>query len=397
MLNLSRRIKRRLPYCEVRSMSSIPVSTVDTRDLRPELPAPPLRIAVFAGLALISGIAAAWGLTRSSTPTLTGRIEARTTCVTAQRTGIVIELLAREGDRVTLGDPLISLVDGELQAEIARMQSEITTRTSELQQAQALANVDLAWRIKELDTDIADVQLRAADYLKEKFNHELERSMWNDVLAEHETVMFDQGDAVFKSIVLKSRLPSEQRLNVALRAETASNAVEVSAAQVQICDQRLATLQQLKLDLPQQIRDKAGVGVAEQRLAESQAELERLRARETQLTIESPAVGTVGVFRRRPGDQLRPGDPIVELLDDAQRWLVIDVPSTQITRFEPDVKLIVTFPGNQTREGRVVHIAPQARPVTQGADAVVSVRAEQSGRLWPTVPIRSQVEVRLAE
>jgi multidrug resistance efflux pump len=292
---------------------------------------------------------------------------------------------------------LISLADGELQAEIARSQAEITTRTSELQQAQALADVDLAWRIKELEAEIADAQLRAADYLKEKFNHELERSMWNDVLAEHETVMFDQGDAIFKSIVLKSRLPSEQRLNAALRAETASNAVEVSAAQVEICDQRLTLLRQLKVELPQRIRDKAGVGVAEQRLAESQAELARLQARETQLTVESPAVGTVGVFRREPGDQLQPGDPIVELLDDAQRWLVIDVPSTQITRFEPDARLIVTFPGGQAREGHVVHIAPQARPVTEGADAVVSVRAEQIGRLWPTVPIGSQVDVRLAD
>ena len=48
MLNQNRRINVRLLASEVRSMSSIPVSTVDTRDLRPELPAPPLRIAVFA-------------------------------------------------------------------------------------------------------------------------------------------------------------------------------------------------------------------------------------------------------------------------------------------------------------------------------------------------------------
>ena len=378
-------------------MSSIPVSTVDTRDLRPELPAPPLRIAAFAALALIAGIAAAWGLTRRSAPTFAGRIEARTTCVTAQRSGIVIELLAREGDCVTLGDPLVSLADGELQAEIARQQEEITTRTSELQQAQALADVDLAWRIKELDADIAEAQLRSADYLKEKFNHELEQSMWNDVLAEHETVMFDQGDNVFKSIVLKSRLPSEQRLNAALRQETASNAVEVSAAQVEICEQRLAVLRQLKEELPQRIREKAGVSVVERRLAESQAELERLQSRETQLTIESPAVGTVGVFRRQPGDQLQPGDSIVELLDDAQRWLVVDVPSTEITRFAPESKLEVTFPGGQTREGRVIHIAPQTRPDANGTEAVVTVRAEQIGRLWPTVPIGSRVEVRLAD
>lgn len=379
-------------------MSSIPVTRVDAREARAELPAPPLRIALFTLVALAAGLSAAWGLSRPDSPEFAGRIEARSTHVTAERAGILTELLVAEGDRVTLGDPLVMLADGELQAEIARQQAEITTRESELQQARALADVDLAWRLKELDGELLETQLRSADYLKEKFNHQLERNMWSDVLAGETTAMFNQGDAVFHSIVLKSRVPSEQRMNASLRIETAANAIEVSQAQVEICERRLAELRRLKEEVPARIREKAGVNVAEERLAGARAELARLQARDTQLTIPSTAVGTVGVFRRRPGDNIAPGDPIVEILDDAQRRIVVEVPSDQITGFHIDSRVDLSFPGDQPLTGRVISIAPQAEPRSTAADdAVIAVRIEQTGKVWPAVPIGSRVGVRLSE
>lgn len=378
-------------------MSSIPVTRVDTRDFQPELPAPPLRIATFTALALAAGLSAAWGLSRPGAPEFAGRIEARTTSVTAGRAGILKELLVAEGGRVTLGDPLVTLTDGELQAEIARQQAEIDTRASELKQAQALADVDLAWRIKELDAEVLETQLRSADYLKEKFNHELERNMWSDVLAGETTAMFDQGDSVFHSIVLKARVPSAQRMNASLRIETAANAIEVSQAQVDICEQRLVELRRLKEEVPARIREQAGVKVAEERLAEARAELARLEARATELTIPSTAVGTVGLFRRQPGESVAPGDPIVDVLDDARRTVVVEVPSDQITSFQMDSPAELSFPGNQALTGRVISIAPQAepRPTNGTGEAVITVRIEQTGKVWPAVPIGSKVGVRL--
>ena len=151
--------------------------------------------------------------------------------------------------------------------------------------------------------------------------------------------------------------------------------------------------------MPARIREKAGVDVAEERLAEARAELARLQARATQLTIPSTAVGTVGVFRLRPGDNVEPGDAIVEILDDAQRRVVVEVPSDQITGFRIASRVDLSFPGDQALTGRVISIAPQAEPrrADRADDAVITVRIEQTGKVWPAVPIGSKVGVRLSE
>lgn len=382
-------------------MSSTAAPTTDTRDMRTDLPASPLRIVLIVGLALAAGVGAAWGLSRRGGAVFDGRIEARTTFVNADRAGVVTELLAAEGARVTIGDPLVTLADGELQLLIARAQHDIATLTSERDRALAEAAVELAWRMKEIDADVVEAQLKSADYLKQKFDYELERSMWSDMLSSHETVMFDNGSEAFQSMVLRSRLPREQRMNAMLRHETACNAVDVSAVQVEICEQRLGELAKLREQLPERVREKAGVHVAEQRLATAQAELARLEARQTELTVASNAVGTVGVYRRKVGDHLNAGDPIVELLDGARRWLIVAVPSSQITEFTIDRELELTFPGKQERTGKVLSVAPQAEPhnivAPAAADAMVIVRVEQSGKLWPDVPLGSRVQVHLAD
>jgi multidrug resistance efflux pump len=362
---------------------------------------PPFRILLLVGLAFAAGLAAAWGLSRRTGSTFEGRIEARTTFVNADRPGVVTELLAQEGARVTLGDPLVTLADGELQTLIARAQEDVARLTSERDQSLAVAAVELAWRMKEIDADVVEVQLRSADYLKQKYDYELERSMWADMLSSTETVMFDNGNESFQSMVLSSRIPGEQRMNAMLRHETACNAVDVSGVQVEICEQRLAELAKLKDQLPERVREKSGVTVAEERLAAAQAELVRLESQQSELTVVSHAVGTVGVYRRKIGDHLNAGDPIVELLDAARRWLVVAVPSSQITEFTVGRELDLTFPGRQERKGTVLSVAPQAEPhdivASAGADATVIVRVEQRGKVWPDVPLGSRVSVQLAE
>lgn len=382
-------------------MSSPPAVSSSPRDMRSETSASSIRVLLVVGLAFGAGLTAAWGLSRRTGSSFEGRIEARTTFVNADRPGVITELVAQEGVRVTLGEPLVKLADGELQMLIARAHEEVATLTSERDQAVAVAAVELAWRLKEIDADVVEVQLRSADYMKEKFDYELERSMWADMLSSTETVMFDNGNASFQSMVLNSRIPSEQRMNAMLRHETACNAVDVSAVQVEICEQRLAELAKLKDQLPERVREKAGVNVAEERLAAAQAELARLESRQEELTVVSNAIGTVGVYRRKVGDHLNAGDPIVELLDAARRWIVVAVPSSQITEFAVGRELDLTFPGRQERTGTVLSVAPQAEPSVLGSpggdDATVIVRVEQRGKVWPDVPLGSRVSVQLAE
>jgi hypothetical protein len=253
--------------------------------------------------------------------------------------------------------------------------------------------------MKEIDNDIVATQLKSADYLKERFDWELERGMWADVLSTNEMVMFDEDDPVFKSLLLKSRVPAEHRMNAMLKHETADNAVAVSSVQVEICHERLMQLQKIKEDLPNRVRQTAGVDVAEQRIAQAQAALARLESRREELKIKSHAIGAVGVFRAKIGDHLQPGQPIVEILDDARRWVVASVPSSDVVDFSPQRMVKLTFPGGQVRTGLVVAVAPQIATVhgSEQLDPPVAVRIEESAAAWPTVPLGSRVSVQLDE
>lgn len=357
------------------------------------------RTVLVALLALGAGASTTWLLAAREPARYPARIEAQTTFVNAGHAGVVTELLVNEGDRVSLDNPIARLTDRDLEALITEMSAQIAVLTSQREQAQATADIELTWRLKELDSDIVTTQLRSADYLKERFDWELERGMWADVLSTNEMVMFDEDDPIFKSVLLKSRVPREQRLSAVLKHETADNAVAVSTVQVEICHERLLQLQKIKDDLTGRVRQISGVDVAEQRITQAQAALARLEARREELTIKSTAIGAVGLFRARPGDHLQPGQPIVEILDDSRRWVVAAIPSSAVLDFAPQRMVRLTFPGGHVRTGLVVAVAPQTAGDADSdhLDPTVSVRIEQSAAAWPNIPLGSRVDVQLAE
>ncbi|QDU36628.1 HlyD family secretion protein [Maioricimonas rarisocia] len=367
-------------------------------------PAPPPasrgRILFVLAVALAAGIGVARWINHHGGPTFQGRLTAHTTVVTANRSGMVADVLAAEGARVRIGDPLVTLSDSELQERIEQQTAEVARRKVELQTAQAQAALEIEWRQRAIDNEIHEVRLASAGYLKEKYEHELHRSMLADVLTSSEIASLDDGSDAFKSLITEKQIPADRRISTMLQLEAAANAAEVSSARIEMCDSDLKRLSSMRERMPELVRDASGVDVAESRLAEATALLERLQARETSLTVHSPAIAVVGLFVKRPGDRVQPGDVIVELLDDARCQLTVDVPSQHIDDFTLGRELTLTFPGSEVRTGRVASIAPQARPqanATGHGDTSVLVRVEQAGELWPTVPIGSRVDVQLAE
>ncbi|MFG0294913.1 MAG: HlyD family secretion protein [Maioricimonas sp. JB045] len=358
------------------------------------------RIVLVVAVALAAGIGLARWINHHGGPTFQGRLTAHTTVVTASRPGRLSDLLTAEGDRVRIGDPLVTLADEDLQEQIQQQTAEVARRQVELETAQAQAALEIEWRQRAIDNEIHEIRLASAGYLKEKFEHELQRSMLADLLTSGEVASLDDGSDAFKSLVLEEQMPSSRRVSTLLQMEAAANAAEVSSARVEMCDADLKRLSSVRDRLPELVRNASGVDVAESRLAEATAQLERLKARQTSLTVHSPAIGVVGVFQKRPGDHVKPGDVIVELLDDARCQLTVEVPSEYIDDIAPDCEMTLTFPGREVRSGRVVSIAPQARPRTDAVglgETSVRVRVEQAGELWPTVPFGSRVDVQIAE
>ena len=358
-----------------------------------------LPVALACTLALLAGGVAAWWVRGGASPSFPGYLEARTTQVCATRFGLVSSRLVPEGTDVTLRRPLVCLSDPQLEEKIEEQSELVASLEQGLKKAIADADLEIEWREKDLVAQICEVKLRSAGYLKEKFNYELRKNMLADVLASNETAMFDDGDVLFRSMILDQRIPDAERMNTALRMETASNAADVSAAQVEICDQQIKQLEKVAKDLPARIRRKVGVEAAEANLSRAKDSLAKLTARRDQLTVLSPAIGRVGVYRVSEGDRVEPGMPLVELLNDAKRFLKVEVPSTSIAQVKIDGEVELTFPGNIVRTGRVYSIAPQAEPRTDrtASDPVVIVYVEPSGLPWPELPFGSRVNVRLAD
>lgn len=358
-----------------------------------------LRIGLACLAALVAGGAATWWLEGRSAAQFSGYLEARTTQVCATRYGLVSRCLAPEGSEVTLRRPLVSLSDPQLEERIEEQTEVVANLEQQVKKVVADAEIEIEWREKDLLAQISEAKLRSAGYLKEKFNYELRKNMLADYLASNETALLDDNDVLFRSMLLEPRIPDAERMNTALRMETAANAADVSAAQVEICDQQIAQLEKINKDLPARIRRKTGVEAAEANLSRAKEALEKLTTRRDQLTVLSPAIGRVGVYRVTAGDRVEPGMPLVELLDDAKRFLKVEVPSTSIAGVTLNGRVELTFPGDTVREGRIYSIAPQAEPRVDrtSTDPVVMVYVEPSGLPWPELPFGSRVSVRLVD
>ena len=104
------------------------------------------------------------------------------------------------------------------------------------------------------------------------------------------------------------------------------------------------------------------------------------------------------MFRVHVGDHVTPGQTLVELLDDARRHLRVEVPSSRISGLEVGQIVNIRFPGRALRTGQVERIAPQAIPTdknSHGAESLIIVHVEQTGELWPDLPIGTRVDVTL--
>ena len=378
-------------------MESTVVHQPSSDEQRPLLPAPVRRIVLIGTLALLAGFGLARMGERAPSQPYPGMLMARVVPVTADRAGIVEEWLTAEGEPVRIDQPLVAIADGSIETRREQLDADVVRLQAELERALAEAELELDWRIKEINDTIFTARLQSADFLEEQHAHDMEKVALTEVLESETTAFWTQPDTVIDSLVLnKSRAP-ESRLSTMLRLEAATNSSEVCSAQVELCDEQIESLEDLKDVLPARVRTSVGVDVAEQSLEQAQAERTALEEADARIVTVSPAIGRAGVHCKRVGEYAEVGDRLVDVLDDSQRFILIEVPSHRVAQFTIGRELTVLFSGDQKRSGRVARVAPQAvvRDVDSPAATVVTVHIEQAGRVWPDVPVGTRVDVSL--
>lgn len=280
------------------------------------------RIPIAIGVLLLVA-AAAWllfGRSPSAGDVLeaAGTVEATTADLGFQAPGRIATVDAEEGARVSAGDLIAKLDVAELDARRAAAVAQLETARAQLRELERGA------RPEELAQARAAVV--AADQKLEEARRDLDR-----------TRRLEAGGAV-----------SREALE---RVETAHVVAQTQAAQAR---------EQLRLVQtgPRSERIEA----ARAQVAAAEAMVARVDATLSNASIVAPFAGVVTVRHREPGETVAAGQPVVTLMNPADRWVRIYVREDRVGRVALGQPARITTDSHRDTEfsGRVVHIASEA-------------------------------------
>lgn len=356
------------------------------------LPAPPRVMVLVCLCSVITSVGMTNWLDSRSYKIWQGRLETVSEIVVAPREMRIVSLELKPGDTVKPGNVLLKTDAAALDEQIDAQRELIEQLTLELQQSEAKADVELGSQMRSIDNDIHARKLKSADLLKEKYLAEFGEIAWTDYLTKESRIHIVSANGL-KPLVHSLPIPDEARIRAMLRQEAAHNAAEVYAAQVEEVENRLKDLQAQKVGLPDQIRNAHGIPLLQHKVEIAEQKLAHLEELRAQMEILSPAFGTVGLFRKRAGDQVAAGEPLVEILDRARQFLTVSIPSTDLHLFEPGQEVILEFAGYNARSGLISEIPPQSSTTNERGENCFEVTITPIDKSWPEVPFGSNVNI----
>lgn len=379
-------------------MQSAPDATAGTSPAS-ALPPPVVtfRVLLFSVLALAAGCGTAIWLNQVRFERFPGYLQARMQTLTADRDARIAQILVGPGTVVVPGQPIVVLQDQELEERLRTRKQEIESLEIELTRTRAALDVQIEIQQRDIRDRIFETRLRSAQLQRQRAEFPLE--------VPAPTKVVEQWTHSNPVVVLPGKpLPifnANDRVVTALAEEPASISRIVPAPmtnpEMELCTERIAELERLSQDLPQKIGRSMGVDLAQTRVDHARAALATLEQQQKELTLVAQSAGMIGVFHRQVGDRVAAHEPIVQLLDEEQPYLMLQIPSPRISDFQPGTIVDLKFPGGETGKGRVEAIPPQTSdiPDEPGShrETVITAHIDPVGKLWPTIPFGSVVEV----
>jgi HlyD family secretion protein len=138
-------------------------------------------------------------------------------------------------------------------------------------------------------------------------------------------------------------------------------------ASLQQLDERSAALRQAEarteLARSADIRNRAGPTPEERRIADAKVALAEatvadLEAQLAKTRLVAPTDGVVTLLVGSPGEVIAPGEPVLTLARDNERWFSFTVREDRLHGLDVDAKTDVTLASGQTIEGLVSEIRP---------------------------------------
>lgn len=396
------------------------------------LPASAIRTVSLLACSLIAGcLIVYWLSTRSDTP-IAGVLSADITSIRVPANARLIQAHVNPGDEVFSGDVLLTLEKSEHLTIIASQEKRVEELRRQLQEAEARAKLDLQWRTRELDREISDVRTRA--HIIEAANVPLE-PLRADASSQPESARPDGRVAVrtvSNSRSVKEYCPvnrTNRMIFIAGRTGESSIGVprpqlspppetvpqpqplqeppsqtvlaseprvDLLAVEATAIESRLRKLEELRNILPEQVKQAAGVESVRLQYEEASERLENFRSVSREVDIASPGYGKVGLIRYQTGDQMSAGEVMLKILHTDRRYVLMYVPSRRVNEIQVGLEVALEFPGAEIYRGRVADLPMLADPGSQTEQSFIPVRVTPTGKLWPEIPIGSQIDIRLS-
>lgn len=274
-----------------------------------------------------------------------GNLEARDRVTLAPRTeGRILQIFARQGDRVSRGQPLVELEPTQAQEDVNAATESVNVEKATLGQVQAelsTAEANRAAAAAEVESAKADVEDAGSALELAKIN--LDR-----------TKMLVEGGAV-----------SQQELDDD-RSEVKSTMAQLNSAKETLN----ATNQSLQASEKQIEQARANINSQNAIIKRSEAELGSISQNLAFNTITAPIDGVVGSFDKKVGDYVSVGEELSTITNNQSFDLNINIPVEYRDRLKPGLAVeTITEDGSAGIEGEIAYIAPL---VTQNTQSVLT-------------------------
>jgi membrane fusion protein, multidrug efflux system len=242
---------------------------------------------------------------RSHEETDDAQVEGHISPVLPRVSGYVAEVLVKDNEQVTAGQPLVVIDPHELDlriasAEAAQRSAEAGARTADA----ALANAVAAQAVTQANVVTAEVtQRKAAADLARDANLFKNSAISGSQLADTQAAG-DEADA---------RLAASRRQADAAAAQIVSGRAQVDAAHAQI-DQR-------------------------------RTDLDFARLQRSYATITAPIAGIISHKDLEPGQYVQAGQTLLSVTSDAGAWVVANFKETEIARMRPGQPVAIRLDG----------------------------------------------------
>ncbi len=272
-----------------------------------------------------------------------GRIEGRTTQLTANSPGKVMELRLDEGASVSRGETLAILGDTAIRAKLDMAAQQLSALEKQLQAANTYLDilneqVDLEIKQAQAAVNVAKAKLQTAQAAFTVAQKEAQRVQ-----------KLEQQQYASEQMKDSAELQTEVRESSIREAEAA-----VLQTQAQLA---LAKLGRKRIDAKRAERDALSM-----QSAQAESSMRELKALIDDWNIQSPLNGTILTRSIELGEQVRPGMPLFTLMDLQQVTLKVFIPETQIGQLtlNQEAEVVIDAYPNKRFPARVKKIAQQA-------------------------------------